>query len=53
VRCQNLLDVMPGSAIGRRGDYVFEAPLEGRKGGDAATGSVRFAVGVETDLDFS
>jgi hypothetical protein len=46
VRCQNLLDVVPGSAIGQNGDYVFEAQL-GLTTGDAPTGRVRFAVGTD------
>ncbi len=46
VRCQNLLDVVPATALAD-GDYVFEARLSGRKSDDRM-GKIRFSVGVDS-----
>ena len=43
VRCQALVDIVPGSRL-RSGEYAFEAALESSRGGDGAPVRVRFAV---------
>jgi hypothetical protein len=44
VRCQNLVEVLPATAV-RQGEFVFEARLESGRGKTEATERVRFAIG--------
>lgn len=49
IRCQNLVDLLPGAAL-PGGDYIFEVDLEtGRHGVDTQR-TIRFAVGTGVDL---
>jgi hypothetical protein len=49
VRCENLLDILPVSAM-RNGKYVFEAALRTPGGITGPPRAVRFSVGPSTSL---
>lgn len=44
VRCQNLIDILPGKSFSS-GEYVFEVGLEAGRGQEAVERTIRFAVG--------
>jgi hypothetical protein len=44
VRCQSLVDIMPGAALGT-GEYVFEARVDTGSEDENVEGNVRFAIG--------